>query len=69
MKKVFPVFIILLGLGMFSCSVFKHKNSTAVVRPRYHMTSPKNRWLVDIPIGARHIRILERKRTKVVRMY
>jgi hypothetical protein len=72
MKKVIPVLVILITSGLMSCSVFS-KNSgstTKVVRPKYHKTGPKDhQWLVDIPVGARHIRFFERKRTQVVRMH
>lgn len=40
-----------------------------VVKPRTHKVWPKgNRYVIDIPVGNRHIRMFERKRTKTVRM-
>jgi hypothetical protein len=66
MKKVFRLWALLAISGLTSCSAVQR--TTAVVKPRYHNTSPKNRWRIDIPVGARHIRFLERKRTKVVNM-
>jgi alpha-tubulin suppressor-like RCC1 family protein len=52
--------ILLLG-----CS----SSGTKVVKPRGHKVWAKgNRYVIDIPVGNRHIRMLERKRTKVVRM-
>ena len=40
-----------------------------VVKPKTHkMWARGNRYVIDIPIGARHIRLFERKRTKMVRM-
>jgi hypothetical protein len=39
------------------------------VKPRTHkMWARGNRYVIDIPVGARHIRMFERKRTKIVRM-
>ncbi len=67
MRRVFFVFIVLIGAGMFSCGATQ--NTTSVVKPRYHHISATKRWRIDIPIGARHIRFLERKRTKIVKMY
>ncbi len=67
MKKVFPLLMLLATLLVVSCGSSKH--TTAVVKPRYHHTWPTNRYRVDVPVGARHIRFLERKRTKVVQMH
>ena len=67
MKKVSLLFVTLLGLEMFSCGTFQ--KTTPVVKPRYHHVWPTNRWRIDLPVGARHIRVLERKRTKIVKMY
>ncbi|NOS54995.1 MAG: hypothetical protein HOP37_01915 [Cyclobacteriaceae bacterium] len=40
-----------------------------VVKPRYHHVWAKgNKYRIDIPIGNRHIRLLERKRIKATRM-
>jgi len=52
-------------LLLLACSSSGQK----VVKPRTHkMWSKGNRYVIDIPIGARHIRMFERKRTKIVRM-
>lgn len=40
-----------------------------VVKPRTHkMWARGNRYVIDIPVGARHIRMIERKRTRMVRV-
>lgn len=40
-----------------------------VVKPRTHkMWAKGNKYVIDIPVGARHIQLFERKRTKTVRM-
>jgi outer membrane biogenesis lipoprotein LolB len=59
---------ILASLILLSCS--SSGSSKKVVKPRYHHVWAKksNRYRVDIPIGNRHIRFLERKRTKAVVM-
>ncbi len=67
MKKISLLFVLLLSVEMFSCG--SSQKSTPVVKPRYHHVWPIHRWRIDVPLGARHIRFLERKRTKVVRMY
>lgn len=52
-----------------SCSIFKKGDGASVVKPRTHKVWAKgNRYVIDIPVGNRHIRIIERKRTKKVRM-
>jgi hypothetical protein len=57
--------IILSTLLLLSCASTGEK----VVKPRTHkMWAKGNRYVIDIPVGARHIRIFERKRTKMVRM-
>ncbi|MCE2894297.1 MAG: hypothetical protein LW721_07645 [Flammeovirgaceae bacterium] len=59
---VFAVIAILL----FSCG---SSGGTKVVKPRYHHVWARgNKYRIDIPIGSRHIRMFERKRTKTVRM-
>ncbi len=67
MRKVFFVLIVLIGAGMLSCG--SSQNTTAVLKPRYHHISATRRWRIDIPVGARHIRLLERKRTQIVKMH
>ncbi len=67
MKKISLLFLMLLSLEMSSCASFQ--KTTAVVKPRYHQVWPTHRWRIDVPLGARHIRFLERKRTKIVKMY
>jgi hypothetical protein len=66
MRKVYFVFVILAAAIISSCG--SSKGTTEVVKPRYHHTWAKNRYRIDIPIGARHIRMFERKRTKTVNM-
>ncbi|HCZ36825.1 MAG TPA: hypothetical protein DHV26_12965 [Cytophagales bacterium] len=68
MKRGF--FILLITILVSSCSLFdKSKQSQKVVKPRTHKVWAKgNRYRIDIPIGNRHIRMFERKRTKMVRM-
>lgn len=58
--------ILLLGAFLlFSCG----SSGTKVVKPRTHkMWAKGNRYVIDIPVGNRHIRMFERKRTKMVRM-
>ena len=66
MRKVYFIFALFVAAGLSSCG--SSKNTTEVVKPRYHHTWAKNRYRIDIPIGARHIRMFERKRTKTVNM-
>ena len=66
MKKVFFVLIVLTGGVLLSCG--SSQGTTKVLKPRYHNILPTKRWRIDIPIGARHIRLLERKRTQIVKM-
>jgi len=52
-------------LLLFSCA----SSGERVVRPRTHkMWAKGNHYVIDIPVGTRHIRMFERKRTKMVRM-
>jgi hypothetical protein len=63
MKRLFIATVCTLLL--FSCASAGEK----VVKPRTHkMWARGNRYVIDIPVGARHIRMFERKRTKIVRM-
>ncbi|MBS1507484.1 MAG: hypothetical protein JSS79_12625 [Bacteroidetes bacterium] len=42
---------------------------TKVLRPKTHTVWPKgHKYLIDIPVGTRHIHIWERRRTKTVTM-
>lgn len=44
--------------------------SSEVVKPKTHKVWPKgNKYVIDVPVGNRHIRLFERKRTKNVRMH
>jgi hypothetical protein len=63
MKKLIIALVTITVL--FSCAASGGKK---VVKPRYHHVWAKksNRYRIDIPIGNRHIRFLERKRTKEV---
>jgi hypothetical protein len=50
---------------LFSCASSGEK----VVKPKTHkMWARGNRYVIDIPVGARHIRMFERKRTRMVKM-
>ncbi len=63
MKRLFIAMVSTLLL--FSCASSGEK----VVKPKTHkMWARGNRYVIDIPLGARHIRLFERKRTKMVRM-
>jgi hypothetical protein len=68
MKRGF--FVLLIIITASSCSLFdKGQQSQKVVKPRTHKVWAKgNRYRIDIPIGNRHIRMFERKRTRMVRM-
>jgi PBP1b-binding outer membrane lipoprotein LpoB len=59
------ILVILGALLLLSCASAGEK----VVKPRTHkMWARGNRYVIDIPVGTRHIRMFERKRTKIVRM-
>ena len=65
MNKLHIAILALLVLA--SCG--GSRGSTKVTKPRYHHVWAKgNRYRIDIPIGNRHIRFLERKRTKAITM-
>ncbi len=66
MKKLFWISLIVLLSG---CGSSKATSSKKVVKPRYHHVWAKgNKYRIDIPIGNRHIRLFQRKRTKAVNM-
>jgi hypothetical protein len=55
-------------LGVTSCSVFQG-HGTKVLKPKYHKVWAKgNKYLIDIPVGTRHIHLFERRRTRTVTM-
>jgi PBP1b-binding outer membrane lipoprotein LpoB len=57
--------VTLSAMLLLSCTSTGEK----VVKPRTHkMWAKGNRYVIDIPVGARQIRLFERKRTKMVRM-
>ncbi|MBL7861760.1 MAG: hypothetical protein JNJ65_11410 [Cyclobacteriaceae bacterium] len=63
MKKVLP--FLFVGALVMACG----SSGQRVVKPKTHKVWARgNRYLIDIPIGARHIHLVERKRTKLVRM-
>ena len=66
MRTVYFLCVAMIVVFMTSCG--SSKGTTEVVKPRYHHTWAKNRYRIDIPVGARHIRMFERKRTKTVSM-
>jgi hypothetical protein len=56
----------ILAILLFSCSATSSKK---VMKPRYHHVWARgNKYRIDIPIGNRHLRMFERKRTKAIRM-
>lgn len=61
------LFCCLLAIVFFtSC---KSSKGTKAVKPKTHKVWARdNKYIIDIPVGARHIRLFERKRTKTVRM-
>ncbi|GIL21490.1 MAG: hypothetical protein BroJett042_00030 [Bacteroidota bacterium] len=67
MKHGFRLLLIMLLVS--GCSLLDKGKGQKVVKPRTHKVWAKgNRYLIDIPVGNRHIRMFERKRTKMVRM-
>ncbi|MBN8575909.1 MAG: hypothetical protein KF775_14105 [Cyclobacteriaceae bacterium] len=65
MKHLLPVFLLLLFVS--ACGTVG--KGQKVVKPRTHkMWAKGNRYVIDIPVGNRHIQMFERKRTKTVRM-
>ncbi len=62
-----PLVIVIATLSVCSCS--SSKDGTKVLKPKTHKIWAKgNKYLIDIPVGVRHIHLFERKRTKTVRM-
>ncbi|MBS1556604.1 MAG: hypothetical protein JSU09_16930 [Bacteroidetes bacterium] len=60
----FVLFIVFI-VACVACS----SSGKKVVKPRYHHVWAKgNKYRIDIPIGNRHIRMFQRKRTKAVSM-
>jgi hypothetical protein len=58
-------FLLLTGMLLLSCAAGGEK----VVKPRTHKIFPRgNKYVIDIPVGTRHIQLFKRKRTKMVRM-
>jgi hypothetical protein len=59
--------LIIILVCISSCS--SSKGGTKVLRPKYHKVWAKgNKYLIDIPVGVRHIHLFERRRTKIVTM-
>jgi hypothetical protein len=59
------VLLLICVLSISACASSGEK----VVKPRTHkMWARGNKYVIDIPVGARHIQLIERKRTKTVRM-
>ncbi|MBS1949942.1 MAG: hypothetical protein OJF59_002417 [Cytophagales bacterium] len=57
------VFLILLAVLLTSCH--SSKTSTKVLRPKTHNVWPAgNKYLIDIPVGVRHIHLFKRRTTK-----
>ncbi|HCW05975.1 MAG TPA: hypothetical protein DGG95_01270 [Cytophagales bacterium] len=65
MMRLSPfLFLIVVAIGCSSKS-----SSTKVVKPKTHRIWAKgNKYLIDIPVGTRHIHLFERKRTKTIKM-
>jgi hypothetical protein len=62
---MFVKYAIILLLILSSCA----SSGKKVVKPRYHHVWAKgNKYRIDIPVGNRHIRMFQRKRTKAVSM-
>lgn len=62
MKKILLVAFCLL---LFSCA----SSGERVVKPRTHkMWAKGHRYVIDIPVGVRHIHLFERKRTRMMRV-
>lgn len=60
------LFLLLLFFA-FSCS--SKNTSTKVIKPKTHKIWAKgNKYVIDIPVGTRHIHLFERKKTKTVKM-
>ncbi|MFM7428372.1 MAG: hypothetical protein ACKO1F_00560 [Flammeovirgaceae bacterium] len=58
-------YIVALLMLFASCS----SSGKKVIKPRYHHVWAKgNKYRIDIPVGTRHIRLFQRKRTKAVSM-
>jgi hypothetical protein len=61
-----PIILLLALLATASCS---SRGGTRVLKPKYHKTWPHgNKYVIDIPVGVRHIHLFERRRTKTVTM-
>ncbi|HTH56550.1 MAG TPA: hypothetical protein VL728_10940 [Cyclobacteriaceae bacterium] len=59
--------VMLCSVFLVSCKA--PTGGTKVVKPKTHkMWAKGNKYLIDIPIGARHLHLFERRRTKTVRM-
>lgn len=60
---------IIVAIGLIVILIGCGSSSQKVVKPRTHKVWAKgNRYVIDIPIGNRHIQLIERKRTRLVRM-
>lgn len=63
MKNI--VLILVCSLLLLSCA----SSGERVVKPRTHkMWAKGHRYVIDIPVGVRHIHLFERKRTKMMRV-
>ncbi len=61
------LFTIALILIFASCG--SSGKGTKVVKPKTHKVWARgNKYVIDIPVGARRIQLFERKRTKTVNM-
>ncbi len=61
--------LLIFLLLMFSVCSCRSMKGTKVTKPKTHKIGAKgNKYLIDIPVGVRHIHLFERRRTKTVRM-
>ncbi len=59
--------LLVLSLGLNACG--SSKSNTKVLRPKYHKVWAKgHKYVIDIPVGVRHIHLFERRRTRMVSM-
>jgi hypothetical protein len=59
----------ILSILIFTVFLSACASGEKVVKPRTHKIWPRgNKYVIDIPVGTRHIQLIKRKRTRVVRM-
>ncbi len=61
--------ILFVTISLLLLAACGSSKGTNVVKPKTHkMWAKGNKYVIDIPVGARHIRLFERKRTRKVSM-